>query len=266
MPNIPSNVQVSNPLTATSLIISWSANKDVVTGYNVYRALAKEGVFTLLMNLVGTSYVDTTAQQRSHTLYWYRVTALNGIVEGSPSEAVSNVVVARDDSNLNLPRAGDLIEQNQKAILSEIVRRDDLLLRRGGEFVNVFIRKTVGPKCTTCYSPARNQPTNPNCPMCLGTTYIGGYDKYANVLLKIKPITTKLELMEMGLKVSSSPQAWFGTYPIVSDGDIVVRIFNNKRYEIQSKEEIISRGILVRQQFTINEILPTQQPVLFTLS
>jgi hypothetical protein len=101
--------------------------------------------------------------------------------------------------------------------------------------------------------------------MCLGTTYIGGYDKYANVMCKIKPITTKLTLMEMGLKIDSTPESWIGTYPIVNNGDILVRTFNNKRYEIQSVEQIISRGILVRQQFKINEILPTELPVIFTL-
>lgn len=268
MPAQVTGVQVSNPLTATSLIVSWKANIDPVSGYNVYRALAKEGVFTLLnlAPVVGTSYDDLTAEQRSHTVYWYQVTAVNGIVEGSPSEPVSNILIARDDNRNTLSRLGNDVDQNQNAILNEIVRRDGLLLRRGGELVNIFIRKTAGPKCPDCYSPAGNQPTDPNCPTCFGTTYVGGYDKYSNVLCKIKPITTKLTLMEMGLKIDSSPAAWIGTFPIVKDGDILVRVFNNKRYEIQSVEEIISRGILVRQGFSINELLPTQSPVIFTLT
>lgn len=263
------DVIVSNPLTATSLIISWKQAKDVITGYNVYRGFSKQGVFVKItpVPIQQTNFVDVTAQQRSHTVYWYYVTAMNGSLESIPSEPNYNGLIAKDDSDRTLPRMGRLPEQNQDRILREVVRRDGLLLRRGGEHVDFYTRITAGPKCTRpgCFQPAYNQPADPNCPVCFGTTYVNGYDKYPDVLCKIKPITTKLTLLEMGLKIDSTPAAWFGTYPIVSDGDVLVRRFNNKRYELNNVQQVISKGILTRQAFDIREYLPTQLPVLFTL-
>lgn len=270
MPNKVTGVKVETPLTVVNLIISWKANNDIVTAYNIYRALSKEGDFVQLNAdpIYSTMYVDTDATQQSHTIYWYRVTALNGVTESLPSEPVSLLLLSKIDNRTTLSRLGDSVEMKHERILREVTRRDALLLRRGGELVDLMVRKTYGIRCDrpNCYVEERDQPAQPNCAVCFGTSYKGGYDKYPGVYVKIKPITTRLELGKEGVRVFSAPTAWTGLFPIVQNGDILVRRYNNRRYKIENKEDIISRGILVRQGFIVDELLPTEDRAIYALT
>lgn len=271
MPNQVTGVKVTSPLTTTSLIVTWMPNADHVTGYNVYRALSKEGTFTLLNTggpVFGAIYADGTADQRSHTIYFYKVTALDGASEGVASDPVSLIPISRNDNRQTLSRLGDSLEMTHVNILNQVTYRDGLLLRRGGELVDLYVRKTAGLPCTrpNCFVPERDQPAQPDCPICFGTTYNGGYDKYPGVFVKIKPVTTRLELMGEGVRVYSAPEAWTGTFPYLNNGDIIVRAFNNRRYTVQNKDDIISRGILVRQSFLIDEKLPTEDRAIYALT
>lgn len=263
------NVRITNPLTGTDLVLTWDALIEPgVVGYNIKRALSKEGPYTTLnlVPVVPTTYTDTTAEQQSRTNYWYKVVATDGVDEGIESEAVVNVPLAKEDTRDTLSRLGTSPEMTHTRILREMVRRDGLLLRRGGEEVDIYVRKTSGPKCSICYVPERNQPADPACTNCFGTSYEGGYEKYQNILVKIEPMTTRIELMEMGVKLTSAPRAWTLGFPIVNAGDILVRRINNKRYELQGIEQIVSRGILLRQAFTVNEIIRSEQEAIFMLA
>lgn len=261
------NVQVISPLTTDSLIVQWDQAGDGVTGYNVYRALSKEGDFLQINSVpvTGTVYSDATAKQQSRTIYYYSITALVGIDEGFKSEPASVVLIAKDDNRETLSRLGNKVEMSHRRILKRIVYQDGLLLRRSGELVDMYIRRTAGIKCTACFAPAYNQPANPDCATCFGTTYQGGYDKYDGVLISMGSIETKMELNEGGVRIFSNPPAWTGTFPLINNGDILVRRYNNKRYAIEQRDEKVSQGILTRQTFNIAEMLPTEMQALFAL-
>lgn len=263
------NVSVTNPLTGTSLVLSWSAFvAPGIVGYNVKRALSKEGPYTQLnlTPVTSTTFTDSTALQQSRTNYWYVVTATNGTDETVTSSPIVNIVLGKQEDRTTLTTLGASGEMMHARIAREMVRRDALMLRRGGEPMDVYVRKTTGPKCSACYVPQRNQPAKATCPTCFGTSYEGGYEKYPNVKIKVEPMTTRLELGTEGIHLTSNPRAWTGTFPIVNDGDIIVRRLNNKRYELQGLDTIMTAGILVRQAFTINELIKSEAPQIFMLS
>jgi hypothetical protein len=266
-PATPVGVMVTNPLTDTDLVVSWQNAITPVLGYNVYRGLSREGPLVKLnvTPIVVTFFDDNTAVQQSRTDYWYAVTAVDVTGESPQSIPVNQNPEARFDDRKTLVRAGDMVEMNHVAVLAEGVRRNEILLRRGGEAVDVYIRRTAGVRCS-CFDPVRGQPKFANCGDCFGTTFEGGYDKYANVLMKIEPFQQQVQLTEIGVKVVSGPRAWITCFPIVKPGDIVARRINNRRYEVQNLDTKISRAIITRQEFTLNEMTPTEAPEIFMLS
>jgi hypothetical protein len=265
-PATPQGVLVTNPLTDKDLVVIWQVSPTPILGYNVYRSLSRQGPSVKLNTslVLITFYDDNTAFQQSRTDYWYSITAVDETGESAPSDPVQQNPEANNNSQVNLPQAGDAIEMNQIAILAEGVRRNEILLRRGGETVNVFIRRTAGVRCAN-FDPVRIQCKLPNCPLCYGVGYQGGYDKYANVLMKIEPFQQQIRLTEFGTQVISGAPSWVTTFPIVKPGDIVGRTINNRRYEIQNLDTKISRAIITRQAFMLNEILRTESPAIFAL-
>jgi len=69
------------------IALSWLAAANA-TGYNVYRAPASGGPWTLIASPTGTSYTDLAVT--NPTTYWYRVTAVS-VLESAPAGPVSAV-------------------------------------------------------------------------------------------------------------------------------------------------------------------------------
>jgi len=265
-PQTVQGVTVTNPMTGTSLLVSWAASLSPVIGYSVYRGLSQAGPFELLQaNIAVTFFMDLTADQRQRTDYWYAVTATDGTGESLMSVAANQIPFARISSAEEMTRLGEQAEMNHRLILAEVVRRNEYLLRRGGEVVDIYIRKTAGVKCSNCFDPIRNQPKFPECPVCYGTTYEGGYDSFPSVLAKIEPYRDYRELADAGYKWRVIPRSWITTYPLIRPGDILVRRLSNRRYELQNIDVKLSRGIITRQEFDIMEFQRTERPEIFAL-
>jgi hypothetical protein len=213
-----------------------------------------------------TFYLDQTATQFWRTDYWYYVTAVNTLlVESAQSSPVVNYNFAKVSNQGLLTQLGNQLDMNHLRILQEMVRRDELMLRRGGETVNYYVRRTSGTHCD-CFVSERGQTADPNCPNCYGTSFNPGYDKYANVLMKIEPYAERGNLMEEGFKKTSTPRSWVTTFPLVRAGDVVVRTLYNRRYEVQNENVVLSRGVILRQEFDLMEMTLTQVPELFALT
>jgi len=246
-------VFITNQLDGGSLLVSWGAPSVTVLKYKVYRALSMSGTYTLIKDDVHVLfYKDTTAYQWQRTDYWYKVSAVDADGEGPLSDPVVNFAFAKNSSS-GMTRLGDAGSMNHARIMYEIVRRNELLLRRGGEWVDVWIRKTAGEWCTSCYVPERDQPSYATCPVCFGTGFTGGYEKYADVLMKVEPYKDQRQLVKIGNKWMATPRSWVTTFPLLRTDDVVVRKFNNRRYIVNGVDIKLSRGIVTRQEFDMLE-------------
>ncbi|MDR2580817.1 MAG: fibronectin type III domain-containing protein [Fibromonadaceae bacterium] len=92
-PNIPTGLTAVAD-NARSVTISWSAVSGA-TSYRVYRSSSESGDYVRVATVTGslnTSFIHGRLQLHApqpNTIYYYRVTALNGSGEGSRSSAVS---------------------------------------------------------------------------------------------------------------------------------------------------------------------------------
>lgn len=92
-PGVPTNMALT--LGTNNIIIGWTAPSNggsVITSYNIYRSNALSGTFTRIASPITTSYVDYNVIDNQS--YWYQISAVNAIGEGTRTGAVSATLVA----------------------------------------------------------------------------------------------------------------------------------------------------------------------------
>jgi len=72
------------------VVINWIAPSDggsPITHYDLYRSTSLSGTYELVAYPLGSNYTD--AGLSAGQIYWYKVSAVNGVGEGAQSNAVS---------------------------------------------------------------------------------------------------------------------------------------------------------------------------------
>lgn len=246
---------LQKPYILTEIDIYWVPRDSFPSGYNVYRGLAPlDATRMTLLNSVPVTipfYRDVTIETRNITEYWYSVTEVMGdgseISLGPPVSMQSFFKkVARRHDTISLPR-----------IFQEYVRRKYIILDNDAETVALLIRKTAGTKCA-CYNDKYEQadPCNPNCQVCYGTPYAGGYEVIRDILFRILPTQQNVRATPWGVAVETAPPAWIADWPLLRNGDIVARA-DGARYTIGNLSLQIHQGILTEQTMDLAFIDPT---------
>lgn len=93
-----------------------------------------------------------------------------------PIGGLSNVASIFDiDSQVSTERLGNYLNR----ILKEEVRRvSSFYYPNFGEEFYVLVRKRAGERCPRCWSNLTSNVMDPQCPVCYGTGYTGGYASY----------------------------------------------------------------------------------------
>jgi hypothetical protein len=136
-------------------------------------------------------------------------------------------------------------------IWAEAIRRNKWILEQGGERVKVFIRKWFGERCP-CWDEQYRISKN-DCPICYGTSYIGGYEGPYDIIIAPPEAEKTVQLLDMGLHVSYDWNTWTGPYPLLNDRDFIVRQ-NNDRFSIAHVNPQGSRGTIYQQHFMLSPL------------
>jgi len=244
-------IWLQKPLVLTEVDVHWIPQNRMALGYNIRRSLVFRSLPEMtLLNAVPVTipfYRDQTIEMRNLTEYWYAVTEVMGDgTENSLGDPVSMQSFfthsARRHETISIPR-----------ILQEYVRRKLLILDNDAERVMILIRKTAGPKCG-CYSETYEQ--GRVCPRCFGIGYEGGYEILRDILLRILPLNQNVKLSSWGLAVQSAPPAWLADWPLLRNGDVVIRA-DGLRWTIRDLALIITQGILTEQTMQLDLVDPS---------
>lgn len=142
-------------------------------------------------------------------------------------------------------------------IWREAVARNYFVLEQGGERVLVFLRKTMGVKCTSCFPDRRLERTHGqaknDCLTCFGTSYVGGYIGPIPIVLAPKQEERAVEWTEFALKLSMVWSTWTTNFPLLRQRDFV-RTQMGEIYTIGPVSRVEVKGLILQQSFNVSLI------------
>lgn len=115
-------------------------------------------------------------------------------------------------------------------------QREELILGLTAENFILLRRKTTGKKCPGL--SIRSEHPHARCGICMGTTFLGGYDRYVNqrelqpavpnpngfIAMRVSPYNNDLELTsDRGLAQVDILETWTISIPTIKDRDIIIR-------------------------------------------
>jgi hypothetical protein len=136
-------------------------------------------------------------------------------------------------------------------IAKEFRRRKGILLKRNAEDVIFLIRRMFGRRCPSCFDGAAESASRADCSTCYGTGWERGYEPVYGGRCRVLSIEEALKLQLPGLVFSSAPKGWHVGFPLLRQGDIVVRPTTGHRYEAQGISTAVFEGILTGQDYSL---------------
>lgn len=226
------------------MIIEWKIPSSWGScSFNIYRADTQDGVFEKINStpLFSNFFRDTSTPDVSKfRSSYYKVEVTLPI-----KRAVSSVAVTYQNER------SSWVEIRAR----EINRRELFLLRK---FVGIpsllFRRKTFGKRCTNCWDENVEKVVKDRCPVCLGTSFEGGYFEGIDILAQYEPTPNQSQLTAGGVYEPNTIPAWTIAYPEMHVFDMVLRIPDWRMYRVEALQTTELQTVPVRQLLTLNEI------------
>lgn len=184
---------------------------------------------------------------KRNVIFYYRVTPYDKLT-GHPGESKECV------SNFNR-------EEDNIAYYIRYV--DNVYL----DFINnqvgfILSRRKFGQRCPVCWDDIRKQHKKTFCPVCYGTSYVGGYHKPYQVMYNIlnsPRVVTEQVTPDDRSNTQQSITAWIREYPMVGIGDIFVNDDNDRYKIVQLQTTTKNNEHILRQVMTLQKLAPTDQ-------
>lgn len=122
-----------------------------------------------------------------------------------------------------------------------ILHMDFNILNAKGETFQLWSEKKSGLRCNNPQCDAskdnRGNP-NSNCPTCLGTGFIGGYDLRGELLISVAPQLDQITYEIGGQAYFWKPQNWTMPDPKIYTGDVLIAIDQEKNLQTKMMSDI----------------------------
>lgn len=229
-------------LQNTYAILIWP-HKYTSLGYYVYRKV-NNGSFTLLNNdaLYVNFYKDVVAIDARNT-YTYKVTYIDALETEQDYTA---------ETQLGLPPGRTVVG----AVFPALHYISNLSFQLGkAENCTVLVRPQVGTKCPDCYNVDTQDLEGRWCNTCENTSFVNGYVRYDNVLVRFSNQGQKIEQTDLGYELRETISCQVLDYPLVQDKDIIVRPTGERYFVNGDVRKIQLQSLLLKQIFNVKEIL-----------
>ncbi|KKN61965.1 hypothetical protein LCGC14_0516430 [marine sediment metagenome] len=206
----------------------------------VLRSQSPKGPFSVVSEELESifAFADVHASQKARWRQWhYKVRVIERDTEKfSESEIVTN-------------------SEKPDRIALAIIRRNNLLLRvKNGIDAFAFIERTFGQKCT-CMDPVKSRKRRSDCPICLGTTFVGGFLDPIQIKINVSPSPKVSQFANMGELQPNQTAAWMSNFPEIKQRDVIVEaVANGTRWRVTRMTPTRKNRALVHQNLLLTEI------------
>jgi len=190
---------------------------------------------------------------------------LDGLVEstmlseepGNPARPVPMAQIEADPQT-NITRYPRRTDDVRRRLYKRALMRNMYLMLKhlnGIEFA-LLKRRHFGTRCT-CYEPISRTVLRSRCPVCYGTSWVGGYFNPVQILGRIVHGATseiQSDLSPQGKDDISSAQIQVMDFPKVDEGDVLVAKHLNRRFLVQRRFNTSLKTVIVHQTLTTSEL------------
>lgn len=217
----PVHIDISYPRDNSHIIITWNEvknpDKNVLNKkitkvcYNIYKGLSQNGIFYKLNSepLPSNRYEDYDVSRNPNVQNWYKVSTVY--------EAEGTYI----EGQLSMPRCFQV--HNTDRWFMKMNERSLWVLKNTGQLFDLYTRKYEGERCPQCFDAIRGRSGTPDCPICYGTGYVGGYDPAFQLYIRLKPAQTSMDFTPNQMLVQNqSPGAWTISDTQIMNRDVLI--------------------------------------------
>lgn len=153
-------------------------------------------------------------------------------------------------------------EEEQLYIFNDLRHRHASVLEMDGEEFVWMKRKLDGTKCPywSDESGSCSDPLNDDA-KCYNTKYLDGYHAPLRIKIGVPTSSKQVVAQEEGLLKTQPMRAWTLWEPKLADRDLLIRVMNGQRFEINEVEEAGTwRGSILTQFFDLRELQDGEHP------
>ncbi|MDR1786869.1 MAG: leucine-rich repeat protein [Treponema sp.] len=242
-PTVPVNLKTM-ALSSSRLLLSWDA-VPTTNSYLVYRADSPEGTYETILQTARTSYIDIGLA--ADTPYYYKVSAMNGLVEGNLSEYISESTLQsgkRVDVGDTGPAGGILFYVDDTGFISGGVTYYYLeaapadlpgTYQWGGSYYSCAAGTAVGEGAvnTKTLTAAGHGHEHPAARACEEYSYGGCDDWFLPSIDELNLMYTHLK--QQGIGDFSNNQYWSSSVYDSDDGYALYWYFSYGSYNVAAK-------------------------------
>ncbi len=212
--------------------------------FNVYFAPTENGPFVKLnaAPLDQTYLADVTTQEYSkRDKGWYIVEAILPI---------SGLLVRSN------PTTWTTFQRKWVGLRSQEIQRREywLLSKFTGVESQLFRRKSYGLRCPRCWSDRNEQILDDHCPVCIGTSFDGGYFEPYPLFLQYESTPDERQRVYYGISEPNQIGAWTISLPEINVYDVIVRKGDWAVYRVERILTTELQANTVRQILTLTEL------------
>ncbi len=195
------------------------------------------------------------------------VVNLDGLVEhtmleeeaGNPARPIP---AAQYEPNpvVGIARRPSTRDGRMRLIKRTLLRNMYLMLKHlnGIEYA-LLKRRHFGTRCAECYDANTNESIVSGCPVCYGTTWVGGY--YAPIYILARRLASQVSsnVSPQGKDDTNRVRIQMLDFPKVEEGDLLVERVHNQRFIVQQRYFPHVKTIATHQTLSVSE-LPRSAP------
>jgi hypothetical protein len=204
--------------------ISWD---EPGTGY-VFRSLYPTEGFTLIGSSDIGYFEDEPPQQPGPLLRWYYRVLID-----SQEIGTAPVTDSSEPSTL---------------YMALMARRQ---IERIGEDAFLVVGRSQGTRCSECWDSVTGRRMRSDCSTCDGSGYLAGNSQAIPIKMsfsKEEPLPQRTQTAKiMTLQMS----AWTSNFPLIKAGDLIVRTYDRRVFEVLQWQPTRRRSFVIRQNITL---------------
>lgn len=244
----PKNIKITYTNPQHNIQLTWDnvEYKGFDIYYNVYKSTISNGVYVKQNStpLHLNKFIDKNVIQNMNTTYWYKVSTLYKLENEFIESDLSNGFIYKVD--------------NTNKWFHKMNERNMWILKMDGELFDLYKRKLEGERCS-CWDSERGSASNPNCDICYGTGFVGGYDPVYQLYIRQKPANNNLSREGRGLTIKNSTGAWTICDIQIRDRDLLINP-QGIMFRVTMANTDHAAGYLFHQELAMEEV-ETNDPI-----